>query len=79
MPMVKRVKIEHPTRALWWSCSLNEWTSDDNEISDWPIIDEDEAYAIADDVGGIVEEFTRHSILPDTYARPIMHVRHAAE
>jgi|GEM_PF-6047445 len=79
MPFVKRLKIEHPREALWWSCDLNEWTADDNWISDFPIIEDEEVDQIAEAVGGIVEEFSRFSNLSDIYARPVISVRQAAE
>jgi hypothetical protein len=69
--VVKRLKIEHPSRAFWWSCDLDEWTNDDCMISDWRLIEDDECAEIAARVGGNVEEFTTVRSMPDFYSRSL--------
>jgi len=68
MPMVKRLKIVHPRLNLYWACNIQGWTSDPEWITEWPLIEEDEAYTLADEVGGMVEQYTRYSTLADVYA-----------
>ena len=68
MPMVKRLKIVHPRLNLVWDHDAADWTSNADDATERPLIEEDEAYTLADEVGGMVEQYTRYSTLADVYA-----------
>jgi len=68
MPMVKRLKIVHPRHNLVWDHDAADWTNNADDATEWPLIEEDEAYTLADEVGGMVEQYTRYSTLADVYA-----------